>query len=139
MNIIVNEVIKDKLLPVLKYTNERVDLFKSMRNVKVSLRLKKYFITKDGNRLGKRKYHKYLNMYFRSLQLKMDTNSVYGSYGSNSSLLRPMTLHTDDLQSMKREDFKVGDTVINKSRNNAIYTLDITDLYRFKDDELALV
>ena len=38
-----------------------------------------------------------------------------------------------------RDDFKVGDTVINKSRNNTQYVLDYCDLIRFKDEELELV
>lgn len=64
---------------------ERVDIKRKLKSVTFELKHKHYVIKKDGNKLGKRKYHLYIEMYFRMHQLKWDINSQYGLYGNENT------------------------------------------------------
>lgn len=62
---------------------ERQELLLKLKNVMFRLNKKNYVIKKDGNKLGRKKYRVYLDMYNRYHYLKMDTNSVYGTSGTS--------------------------------------------------------
>jgi hypothetical protein len=64
---------------------DRKEIKRKLKGVTFELKHKHYVIKKDGNKLGKRKYHFYLELYFRNRQLKLNTNSQYGMYGNHKS------------------------------------------------------
>ncbi len=153
MKVLVNKSLKEPVSVYNIYLQERREINSKLKNVSIFIYGKNNYSKKDGNRLGKRKHKLYVAMYFRTMQIKMDINSTYGSYGSNTVLTKPvmlvdeaafirenLTKRTRDISlSIARTDFKIGDKVINKSRNNTEYILSYTDLIRFKDEELVLV
>jgi hypothetical protein len=57
---------------------ERKKIAKKLRNISFGDLRNTHIIKKDGNRLGRRKYLIYSNMYFHSIHLKSFINTEYG-------------------------------------------------------------
>lgn len=66
---------------------ERKEITRKLKSVSIILIGKVHVIKKDGNRLGKRKYNKYLALHYRRFQLKFDINSSYGLKSSESNMI----------------------------------------------------
>jgi len=78
---------------LVKLVNERRIILSKLKGTTFKLIKKRYIVKKDGNRLGNKKFYELLNLYFRSLQLKMDMNVSYGVYASENPVLTRLSAH----------------------------------------------
>lgn len=91
--------------------NKRRMLKRKLRGVRVKRVGKFILVTKDGNKLGKRKDALLLSMYFEFVRLKQDVNSLYGAYCTPAIKTNNVLVLTEELKLRKKSRRKHIQTI----------------------------